>query len=550
MNHFFPFLQFLKPRIFFLCLQKGSKMKRFLSIIIVCVLVACTASKHQAPDLHSFPRLSYQQMLEDHDTLVSYITQASPIIFYNKEVRGIDFGQHAARLRNKINERTTTAEFLQIVEKTLNAAQDGHTSRLGIATLDIMKKYWIPSGFVKDIDSASTENSYKYAKYLSNASYTRLDLNLIYAAGDYYNLLPFAYKGKSYPASMQLTSCNDKEIHNYVDGLTELVSPLRWDRTNNRVYEETFYSHVENYKKGRLKLVFLDKENKTHELHVAKNDTITLLQQKNWNYGYNSDKDTLITHYFEKQGIFYAKLPSMVEELGDSIRQRLETVIHKDKVNAVVIDIRGNGGGSDNTYSTFLKKIIQDTLRQDIIVGRNFSAYNKKYFNINRDSVINRKSHTFKVDVPTLKEPRMYYIKQSYDFVVPDSIRYPFDGKIYVLQDRYIYSSASNLSSLAKNSGQLTSIGQTPDLLGGLQTDPIVMMLPNSKFIFRVEPQIDLTDIKAVEAIFQNNVEYPVPYPIDHLYLRSTTKDPVYGKEFLLNEDPLFKKVLELERRN
>jgi len=521
-------------------------MKHFFAIAMLGLLVACSSAKYQSNEPGNLPELSYRQMLEDYDTLVSYIRQTSPVIYFNKEIRGIDFDSYAEKHRNQLNEKTTTGEFLQVVEKTIHAAQDGHTSRLGTWQLNIMKKYWIPDGFVK-IDSASMENSYTYNRYLKNILYTRLDLNLLYTSGEYYNLLPFSFKGQNYPASMKLVSCNDREIHPYVASLTETVSPLRWDRVNNRVYEETFYSYTENYKNDTLKLVFEAADNKKYELAFAKTDTVAFLQEKKWNNGYNSDTDSVITHYFDEQAVFYARLPMMVAEWGDTIRQRLESVISRNKVRAVVIDIRGNAGGSDRTYGNFLKKLVSDTLRQNIIVGRNFSPYNQTHFQLTRDSVNNGENFTFDVDVPTLKEPEMYYIRQSYDFVVPDSVMYPFSGKIYILQDRYIYSSASNLSSLAKNNSQLISIGQTPDLLGGLQADPIIMMLPHSKIIFRVEPQIDLTNITSVGDMFQNHVEYPVPYSIGYLNLRSTTKEDIYGKDFLFNRDPMFQKVLELE---
>ena len=108
--------------------KKFSKMKQFFSMSIVFILMACTTSKQSIFISESLPKLSYQQMLEDHDSLVSKIKQTSPIIYFNKEVRGIDFTQHATILRKQINTKTSTQEFLQIVHKTLNAAQDGHTS--------------------------------------------------------------------------------------------------------------------------------------------------------------------------------------------------------------------------------------------------------------------------------------------------------------------------------------------------------------------------------------------------------------------------------------
>lgn len=522
-------------------------MKQFFSISIICLLVACSSSKQSTSNSDGLPELSYSQMIEDHDTLVSLIKQTSPIVYFNKEVRGIDFDKHAKSLRKQINKKTTTKEFLQIVDKTLNSAQDGHTNRLGSALLDNMKKYGIPLGLVKGIDSTDTENSYKYDRYFNKEVYTNLDLNLMYTSGEYYNLLPFSYQGKNYPTSMKLISCNGIAIHKFVNDLTELASPLRWDRTNKRTYKENFYRHSEVYKNGRLKLVFEDKASKIYELNIIKNDKVTFLEERNWKYGYNSSKDSLITHYFDKQGIFYAKLPRMEEHLGDSINRRLGNIIHKNKVNAVVIDIRGNGGGSDYTYSKVLNKIVKDTLRSNLILGINWSPFTRNYFEYNRDSIQKNSLFTFKVNVPTLKEPEMFYIKMRNNFVVPDSVKYPFTGKIYILQDRFIYSASSSLASLAKNSEQLINIGETPDLLGGLQRSPFVLMLPNSKVIFRVEPQIDFTDNKTAEDTFKNNVEYPVPYSIDELYLRTTTKENVFGKEFLYNHDAMFKKVLALE---
>lgn len=528
-------------------------MKKILSLLLICLCIACaTNHKNTIPRpaiIEGTPMLTYEQLLEDHDSLVSYINQVSPIVYFNEEVRGIDFNLYARELRKQIQPRTTIPEYLKIVEKTLNSAQDGHSNMLGSWHLDILKNNWIPKGVVTGIDTSSIQYGYKYDDYVNKQFYTKLNLELVYTSGQYYNLLPFSYSDKKYPASMKLISCNGTDIHDYVKTRIEQSSPLRWDRENDRVYHEKFYKPSENYKKGILKLVFLDKDNKKHNLNIKKNDTVTFLQEKNSVYGYNDEKTPIITHYFEKEKIFYAKLPMMVEAYGDTLSERLRPIIAKNKVNAIVLDIRGNPGGSDNTYSNFLKKVVKDTLGQNVMVGRNFSPYNQKYFNINTDSVQNRTTHTFKINAATLKKPKMYYITYpNFRFVIPDSLNFSFEGKIYVLQDRFIYSSASNLSNLAKNNEQLISIGETPDLLGGLQTNPTVLQLPHSKIIFRIESQIDFTGCKTPKDIFQNNVEYPVSYSIKELYSRITTKEDIFGKQFLLNNDPMFQKAVELEK--
>jgi hypothetical protein len=522
-------------------------MKHLIYLITFFVCINFSNAVAQTGAKTQLAAISYRQMIAEHDTLVSYIKQTSPIIYFNKEVRGIDFDFHARQLKRSITPKTTMEEYLVIVKKTLNAAQDGHTSQLNTTLLDIVKKYWIPQKLVS-FDSASTANMYQYVKVLKEAYYSKAELNLVYTQGEYYNVLPFTFKGKEYPANMKLISCNGQGIHAFVKTMTQLVSPLRWDRERNRVYDENFYWPAEIYKKN-LKLTFRDKNNFKYELSLAKQDTLTYLAKKTHDYGYFSQEDTVVTHYFENQGIFYAKLPAMREELGDTIKNRMEEVFSKHKIKSVVIDIRGNGGGSDNTYNKFLSKLLQDTLKKKVVVARNFSPYIQAHYRINSDSVLKSKTHTFDIDGPTLQTQQLYYIKQNFDFVVPDSSNYSFSGKIYVLQDKFIYSSASNLSSLASSSEQLVSIGETPDLLSGLQANTIMMMLPYSKFIFRVEPQIDLTGIKTVADIFQNHVQHRVSYSIDDLYLRMTTTEDLYGKNFLLKHDPIFAKVLELEKK-
>jgi len=103
-------------------------MKYLFSIVIYFLLAGCSLVKAQSKVTKEFPKIAYSEMLKEHDTLVNYIKQTSPVIYYNKEVRGIDFSRYATQLKKKITPKTTMGEYLQIIKKTLNAAQDGHTS--------------------------------------------------------------------------------------------------------------------------------------------------------------------------------------------------------------------------------------------------------------------------------------------------------------------------------------------------------------------------------------------------------------------------------------
>ncbi len=534
---------------------KNNEMKINLKLIVTFVILLSffklKAQTAQLPkELEGTPKLTYSQMLADHDSLVSYIRQVSPIIYFNKQVRGIDFNKHAKKLRKQITKKTTLPEYLRIVLKTVNSAQDDHTSLMWPYLLDIAKKYWLaPNGNIKGIDTLDMNHHYKYWNYLrSSSTGPKLKLNLVYTDGEYHNLLPFAYNGKKYPYGLKLLKCNNVSVHKIINHkeMEQVLPALSWDRKYKRVYNERFYTLGKLYKKDTLRLTFSDKNNNKYQLNIAKKDTVNFLEKNNNNFGFDSSNN-VVTHYFEKEQIFYAKLPQMEPELGDTLVKRFKAIIDKHSIKSVVLDVRGNGGGSDETYQKFLSKILKDTLSVNLRLGRVFSPYNCKYFEINTDTINKGKNYSFTQNGPKLKNVKMYYINEKFDYVIPDKEPFTFDGNVYILQDRFIYSSTSNLSSLAFKTNRLISIGEMPNALGGIQTSVSLLYTPYSKIFFRVEPQIDFTDCKTVADIFQNQVEHFITYSIDFLHDRTTTNENIFGKNFLLQKDPMFKKVLELE---
>ena len=251
---------------------KNKEMKIQVSLFLTVILMLSFSNSIAQNNLKAInylegtPQLTKEEMLVDYDSLVSYINQVSPIVQFNKEVRNIDFNEHAKKLKKNISSKTTMEDYLFLVQKTLNVAQDGHSSRPGKWLLNIIETNWIPNG-LSDLDTLDFPHNYKYDDFLSKNFYTKTKLELVYSNGEYYNLLPFSYNGKSYPASMKLISCNGKEIHQFVKNMEELISPLRWDRANNKVYHENFYTASEIYKNNHLKLTFIDTMQKEKTLN-------------------------------------------------------------------------------------------------------------------------------------------------------------------------------------------------------------------------------------------------------------------------------------------
>lgn len=295
-------------------------MRTFLVILFLSALFfSCSNTKQNTANeisnsikIDSVPQLTYKQMLEEHDSLVSYIKQMSPIIYFNKEVRNIDFDRLAKTLNKKITSKTTMSEYLDIVYRTINIAQDNHTSILGSSYIkNYIQKYWIPNGIkVIGYDSLAVDYAKHYDAYFDKRFNTKLNLELVYTNGEYYNLLPFSYNKKTFSGKMKLLKCNGKNVHQQVEKMLELVSALKWDSDKKVTYYEDFYKSAFLYKNDTLSLEFIHQNKKIYNLKIAKQDTVTFLKSKKNDFNYNENTE-IISYYYAKEQLFYAKLPQM-----------------------------------------------------------------------------------------------------------------------------------------------------------------------------------------------------------------------------------------------
>ena len=128
-----------------------------------------------------------------------------------------------------------------------------------------------------------------------------------------------------------------------------------------------------------------------------------------------------------------------------------------------------------------------------------------------------------------------------------------FAGNIYVLQNRLIFSSAGSLSNVAKMHKNIISVGETTGNLLGFGFAPLTFVLPNSCFVFQIEPVLDLSNAEVLYDYFHDNVEIPVEISVEQVVKNFNNYNPdrvdkyIYSKDFLYNHDPVFRKVLKMK---
>lgn len=201
-------------------------------------------------------------------------------------------------------------------------------------------------------------------------------------------------------------------------------------------------------------------------------------------------KKELILKDVIKDKIGYIYLPSMASKNG-SIEKDLDLI--GDYINtlgnhkALIIDIRGNLGGSDRYWQGIVSKLTKDEIKVNgYRVYRNNSGIIKKYTNAKNIKLQPIKSLPMNVKNNAPEEVLGKFSdfeNTLYDIKSNPNLK--FKGKIYLLVDEKVYSSSEAFAIFCKETEFATIIGQTTGGDGGV-IDPVLFDLKNSGLIVRM----------------------------------------------------------------
>lgn len=437
--------------------------------------------------------LTEEEKLEDFNYLTNIFLENYPYFNSAEKKTSFIWKENIDLFKKAIKNTNSNTEFYDVLNKILNTLQNIHTNIISPDYIKHLTNNYNNSSFkvwknILNNQSVVKKNEQwqQLLKSKSDNSYETIPVSFYYVEGKY-----LAYDLGDIPCNVfgvnkgdELLEVNGIKIDNYVKGLID-KSILKYDYIRKKNYID--YLTFKESDKFTLKLK-IKSINKVKELNIESGfykENKYQLSGTNFKENVYTEKINSDIAYMAIQSFDYSR----VEKDNKIIRSFLEEV--KNYKN-LIIDIRGNGGGSDSYWiENIVKPLILEPIKFEYKCIYKNGDYIKPFIE-DRLGIKAQwlKNKNYKYIDKNLKEIFNNLEDDFYNYndfkieINPEKNNINFKGKIYLLVNEEVYSSAENFSVFCKSNNFATLVGTTTGG-DGIGMDPALVSLPNSGLVIR-----------------------------------------------------------------
>lgn len=457
--------------------------------------------------------LTQQEMLEDISFLQNLMYRHCSFLPLLQERTGTNVESEFELIRNRVEEVKTKDDFVKVVNQALQIVNDGHTHL--VTNKQLVKAYFSGGDYyqtyVSNVSLADTIDVEKNYSIVSDSIYAKAlyGIRTKYLNGRYYNLRPFLVNDTVVESGSEITEIDNIPIHQFINDNRVLLDGSEWDPINKQWYNELFFISLPQIDKCNFTLTI---DNRVIALEC--NKTVEFIKKE-----YNQAARPKVSVIGD---ILYIYMPQMAH--AEWYVAELHKKFSKN-INKIVIDVRNNGGGSDMVWQTLLRNIMDRPLEYRFYVGFNHNELLEKP--LGKFGKIENNGNVSTVE--------------NLVRLLPTDNTVAFQGEIYVLQDKYSYSAASSLASVAMQQENMHLIGEPNRYIGGYGFPALIFKLPHSGIVFHLAFTTDLSGGK--DNPYMDKVQVLIREDDPKEYCNRLLNDDFRSEEYLLHKDNLMKYV-------
>jgi len=433
--------------------------------------------------------MGVEEYIEDFEYMYSLMEANFPFFDAKERRLGFNWLDLKEEYLERIGDCENNAEFLNVMVDAIQSLQNCHTYLVPPSYTSTQRGYFVEDNrypFYEIFSEEAVEANQYWIDIYNDVMYERdnwflgvnrenYDLLMVYDRGEYV-VHEVWNSTDEYLLDSKVVAVGGVPIHDLIKESYKATF-LHFDFARSR-------NHVEF-----LRPLYLNFSTEfTFQNTTGDPLNATLSYDSTFNYpsinwrGYYPELSPLTTRRYVSDKVGYLQIGGMMNPTPSYHSQIMSFYESIEDYDHLIIDIRGNTGGSDRFW---VQEIVEPLLKEktksmtywpvhnDASYSHIFRKERQVFFKASKSRFDQLPPEFQSDEVKIYRNPHKYRPKNSVDF----------DGEITVLIDKLIYSSAESFSVFCRNTGfaKLYGTNTGGDGIG----DATYFTLPNSKLIFR-----------------------------------------------------------------